>query len=405
MSAKTASAATTTTGTAAQADPGGDPKAKVSRTLRRGRPELYTDYASDMAMLNTPAKRVWTVLLLLGLLVLPFYLGRSLMSLFITVFVFAIGAIGLNLVSGYAGQVSLGHAFFIGLGAFTAAWVGGEGSASLLGLGLDMAIWLPVAGLVPMAVGWLVAPLASRVRGLYLAIVTLGLLFVGGHFFNEFTALTGGPNLGRSAAPPVLFGVDLGSAGTWFGFELTARQQIYFLTLTLLVVAAIIGRNIARSKVGRAFAAVRDRDIAAEVMGVPLARTKRTAFALSSFYAGICGGLISFVQGGRLDPINFAAAEGLFLSVTFLAMVLIGGPATISGSMMGAAFVVFLPRFVENVAHYLPFIGSTGLVSVAQLENILFGVFIVAFLVLEPRGLYGLWLRVRNYWKAYPFSY
>jgi len=378
--------------------------AKTSSRLRRGRPELYTDYAADMAMLNTPAKRLWTVLLLVGLVILPFFLDRSWMSLFVTVFIFAIGAIGLNLVSGYAGQVSLGHAFFIGLGAFTAAYFGGT-DPSYLGLGLDMAIWLPMAGIVPMIVGWAVAPLASRVRGLYLAIVTLGLLFVGGHFFNEFQSLTGGPNLGRTAAPPVLFGVDFSSAGPLLGIEMTSRQRIYFLTLVLLIIMAVLARNLTRSKVGRAFAAVRDRDIAAEVMGVPLARTKQSAFAISSFYAGIAGGLISLASGGRLDPINFAGAEGLFLSVTFLAMVLIGGPATISGSLMGAAFVVFLPRFVETVAHYIPGIGSTGLFSVEQLENILFGVFIVAFLILEPRGLFGLWLRVRNYWKAYPFSY
>lgn len=379
-------------------------RTKASARLRRGRPELYTDYATDMAMLNTPAKRWWTLALIVALLIAPFYLSRATIPLFITVFVYGIGVIGLNLVSGYAGQVSLGHAFFIGLGAFSAAYFGGT-QTQFLGLGLDMAIWLPMAGIVCGVVGWVVAPLASRVRGLYLAIVTLGLLFVGGHVFNEWRSLTGGPELGREAAPPVLFGIEFDRAGTLFGIEMTGTQRTYYLTLVLLIIAAVLGRNLARSKVGRAFAAVRDRDIAAEVMGVPLARTKQIAFAVSSFYAGICGGLIGLVQGGRIDPAAFSSQQGLFLSVTFLAAVLIGGPATISGSLMGTAFVVFLPRAVQAVTHQIAFLGDAGIVTDEQLERILFGAFIVAFLVLEPRGLYGLWLRVRNYWKAYPFSY
>jgi branched-chain amino acid transport system permease protein len=376
---------------------------KASRATLRGRPELYTGYAADQALLNTPAKRLWTGLLVLGAVILPFFLGRDLNSLFTTVFIYAIGAIGLNLVTGYAGQVSLGHAFFLGLGAYTAAVLGGEGTSNVIGFGLDMAIWLPMAGLVPAVVGFVVAPLAARVRGLYLAILTLGLLFVGEHIFKEARSITGGPGVGRAPAEPVLFGFNLYESQTIFGVELRREVLFYLFCFAVMAVMAVLARNLARSRMGRAFAAVRDRDIAAEVMGVPLLSTKQLAFTISSFYAGIAGALLTIVIG-RITPENW----NLFLSIYFLAAILIGGVATISGSIVGAGFVVLMPRIVEWAAGYLPFIGGAGtggFLSVFQLQTILFGSLIVLFLVLEPRGLFGLWLRVRNYWKAWPFSY
>jgi branched-chain amino acid transport system permease protein len=370
----------------------------------RGRPELYTEYGADQALLNTPAKRRFAAVLLLVLVVVPFFLDRDLNGLLTRVFITSIGAIGLNLVTGYAGQVSLGHAFFLGLGAFTAAFLGNEPTGSLRGLGLEMWAWLPLSGLVAAAVGAMVAPLAARVRGLYLAILTLGLVFVGDHIFKEMRTFTGGPGIGRRAAAPIVGGLDLYRRQTILGVEIAGDVLYYFLCLILLLVLGVAARNLARSKTGRSFAAVRDRDIAAEVMGVPLVRTKVVAFTISSFYAGICGALLA-VMYGTIVPENF----GLLLSVDFLAMILIGGVATISGSIVGAAFVVLMPRLVQSLTDVLPFIsrggGGGALLSVDQLQGILFGALIVGFLVLEPRGLYGLWLRVRNYWKAWPFSY
>lgn len=373
----------------------------VSRQLRRGRPALYTEYAADTGLLNTPGKRAWVGVLFVAMLVIPFVTERDLTSLVTIAIVSAIGAIGLNLVTGYAGQVSLGHAFFLGLGAYTAAFFGGE-DPGLRGLGLDMAIWLPLAGLVPAAVGLLVAPLAARVRGLYLAIVTLGLVFLGLHVFSELRSFTGGPGIGRSAAPPTFLGFDLRGSGPVLGVDLAGPERFYLFCLVLLVIGVLAARNLARSRMGRAFAAVRDRDIAAEVMGVPLTRTKVIAFGISSFYAGIAGALLVIANGGYIEPTYF----GLFLSVDFLAMILIGGPATISGSLAGAAFVTLLPRVVRTLGESTGgVVGDSGILSTEQLENVLFGAFIVGFLILEPRGLYGLWMRVRNYWKAWPFSY
>ena len=175
----------------------------------RGRPELFTSYRRDQAPLNTPAKRAWLGLLLVGLLLFPFSVTAELTALGATALLSAVGAIGLNLVTGYAGQVSLGHAFFLGLGAYTAAVLSGDPDGRSLGFGLDMAIWLPAAGLLPALVGLLIAPVAIRLKGLYLAIVTLGLVFIGEHLFRELTAVTGGPGVGGPAAPLPLLSVEL----------------------------------------------------------------------------------------------------------------------------------------------------------------------------------------------------
>jgi len=374
-----------------------------SRTTLRGRPLLYTRYADEMAVFNTSTKRTWVVLLIAAVLVLPFALERDMVSLVSTVFVFAIGGIGLNLLTGYAGQVSLGHAFFLGLGAYTAAVLGGEQDGDVIGLGLDMAIWLPLAGLVPAAVGVAVAPLAARVRGLYLAILTLGLVFIGEHFFKEADSITGGAGVGRAPAEPVFLGVDLFANREILGVRVDRFTVFYFACFVIFLVLAFAARNLTRSRFGRAFAAVRDRDIAAEVMGVPLLRTKTLAFGVSSFYAGIAGALLSIIIG-RITPENW----NLFLSIDFLAVVFIGGVATISGSILGAVFVVMLPKLVEELSVYVPIAGGVGSgapFTVFQLQTLIFGLLIVLFLVLEPRGLYGLWIRIRNYFKAWPFSY
>lgn len=378
----------------------------LSRVLRpdvegsrlRGRPDLYTAYKQDMALLNTPAKRNAVVLLVAATVFAVFVLPNDLVVLLSTAFVLCIGAIGLNLVTGYAGQVSLGHAFFVGIGAYTAAVISGPTDARLLGYGFTfLPVWLLAAGLVTALVGGIIAPIALRLKGLYLAIVTLGLVFLGEHIFKEARPITGGPGVGRPAAVPSFGGGEIAS-GEVFGLVfMTRAQQLYLIVFVLLVGLAILGRNIARSDLGRAFSAVRDRDIAAEVIGVDLTKAKVLAFVLSSFYAGVCGGLL-FTISGFVDPGSF----NLLLSIRFIAMILIGGVATISGSIMGALFVALLPRVSLEIAKRIP--ESIG-VDEILLEGILYGVLIVSFLILEPRGLYGLWVRIRNYWKAWPFSY
>jgi branched-chain amino acid transport system permease protein len=366
----------------------------------RGRPAMYTAYAQDMALLNTGAKRVSIGVILVIALLAPFLFQDDMLRLLAIGCVYAIGAIGLNLVTGYAGQVSLGHAFFIGIGAYTASVVSGDPSdEDVWGLGITfLPVWLLAAGIVAAVVGLVVSPLASRLRGLYLAIVTLGLVFIGEHLFREWDSLTGGVGVGRNGPEPVLFGVDLSRTNQSFSGD----QQMFWLMLVLLAIFAVVGRNIARSAMGRSFAAVRDRDIAAEITGVDVRQVKRRAFVVSSFYAGCAGALLYSILG-YIDPASF----GLLVSVQFIAMILIGGVSTISGSIMGAFFIALLPRLTRELPAYLPFISSsaTETPNVFQVEQLLYGLLIVVFLIFEPRGLFGLWVRIRNYWKAWPFSY
>ena len=370
----------------------------------RGRPLVQTAYSQDMALVNTPGKRRGVLAIIVIALLIPFMLTNDLLLIGTLGMIAAVGAIGLNLVTGYAGQISLGHAFFIGVGAYTGAVLGGNPDGPVVGYGLPIYIWLPAAGIVAAIAGLLVGPIAVRLRGLYLAIVTLGLVFIGEHVFREARSLTGGPGVGRRGPELDVFGIDFGASGSLFGLELAREQRQFFLALAFLVVFAILGRNIARSKVGRAFSAVRDRDVAAAVIGVGLTRHKVMAFAMSSFYAGVAGALFYAVVG-VFEPNTF----GLLLSIQYLAMILIGGVATISGAIMGAIFIQSLSRIAGGIAGMLPFISESaaggGILTVFQLESILYGLLIVGFLIFEPRGLFGIWMRIRNYWKGWPFSY
>ncbi len=410
----------------------------------RGRPLLRTSYQADQALLDTWSKRVMAGLLLVVALLLPLDLVPGLkwassadwMNVFGRVAIFCIAALGLNILTGLAGQVSLGHAFFMGIGAYTAAALGAE-PGPLWGLGLPIWVWLPAAGLVAALVGVLVAPTAVRVRGLYLAIVTLGLVFIGEHLFRNLSFITGGSQSGRNF-PPLQLRVwkeespliDFSTAGSWFGFDLTSQAKTYYFLLALLMVAAVVAKNIARTRAGRAFMAIRDRDVAGEIMGVNEFRYKTIAFAISSFFAGVAGALLaSFVS--RTIPESF----GLFLSIQIIAIVLIGGAGVVTGMVLGSLFVIVLPLLVQNGTEWLTqvarggggfgrsvadFIVATdpfdaGLVSalpgtspglnVFQGNLVLYGLLIIGFIIFEPLGLYGIWLRIRNYWKGWPFTY
>jgi branched-chain amino acid transport system permease protein len=419
---------------------------------------LYTSYEADQAMVNTTTKKAAVLLFMAFLIAIPLFREGSIggpdspigslpgpdflaqgdwLKLLTTVFIFAIGGLGLNILTGLAGQVSLGHAFFMGLGAYVAAVFGMPGGG-LWGLGLPIWVWLPLAGLIPALVGVLIAPTAVRVRGLYLAIVTLGLVFIGEYLWRNLDFITGGSQSGRSHPPfevrlwkeeaPI---ISFNSDGTWFGvFNLSSEAKIYLFLLIITVLFVLFAKNIQRTRVGRAFMSIRDRDIAAEVMGVNEFKYKTLAFAISSFFAGVSGALLaSFV--GRSIPETWI----LFLSVQFIAIVLIGGAGTVSGTLMGSAFVILLPRIIRDLTGWMQdvvqagdsflasifdFFVSTnaadfGLVNTApgvapglgidQLNLVIYGLLIIGFLIFEPLGLYGIWLRIRNYWKGWPFTY
>jgi branched-chain amino acid transport system permease protein len=371
--------------------------AKATRTRPFGRPMLYTAYGQELSLFNTLTKKVMVGLLLVLAALAPFGLVDKDLKLLATACVTAIGAIGLGLITGYAGQVSLGHAFFLAVGAYTAAVISGNPDGRALGYGVqEIWIWLPAAGLVAALAGVIVAPLATRLRGLYLAIVTLGLVFIGEYFLREWSEVTGGSGIGRPAPTPALFGERLDVTGPLF----TRDQKLYWLMLVLLVIFAVAARNIARSRVGRAFNAIRDRDIAAGVMGVNLARYKTVAFAVSSFYAG-CAGALFYVSVGFFVPDSF----NLEMSVLFIAMVLIGGAGTISGAILGAFFFTYLPTLTRQIPSDIISGAATDTPNIFQLQLVLYGALIVGFLIFEPRGLFGLWIRMRNFWKGWPFKY
>ncbi len=397
----------------------------------RFRPGLVTDYRSDAGIFKSVTQRVWFGLLIVLAVFLgaggalgPIKVPSDIMTLLVYALFASIGALGLNIITGMGGQISLGHAFFLGLGAYTAAIMGGVEQTRqavdaatgetitqvvVRGYELDMIIWLPAAGLVAALAGLIVAPVATRLRGLYLAFVTLGLVFLGEHIFREAKTLTGGAGNGRATAKHSLLGFSFDEGGEVLGIYLSKQQKLFFLGLILLLVMGLAAKNLFRSRVGRALAAIRDRDIAAEMMGIPLGKYKLVAFVVSSFYAGIAGALFWAVVG-RLTAEGF----NFLLSIKYIAMIMIGGVATVSGSIMGAFFITFLPKVVEwmasvSVFGFQPFFfiskDPSGMINTFQFEQILFGLFIVGFLILEPMGLYGIWIRVRNYWKGWPFSY
>ncbi len=411
----------------------------------RGRPLLHTSYEDDQAILNTTTKRVVAMFALIVAATLPlgivpglkFLAADDWLRLLSSVAIFAIGGLGLNILTGLAGQVSLGHAFFMGVGAYVAAVLGGAPTVEHIGWELPMWIWLPAAGVVAALVGVAVGPTAVRVRGLYLAFVTLGLVFAGDYLFRNWRSVTGGAQAGRSFPEfhirfwredePLL---DLTSDGPWLGVDLSSEAKTYLFLVALALLFVLVAKNLQRTRVGRAFQSIRDRDVAAEITGVDEFRYKLLAFGISSFFAGVAGALLaSFV--GRLIPERW----DLFLSVQFIAIVLIGGAGTVSGTILGAVFVIVLPRVVEEftlwvqgiveegdslLASVLDFVVATdgsdfGLVntlpgvgpglSVAQLNLVLYGLLIIGFLIFEPLGLYGIWIRIRNYWKGWPFTY
>ena len=431
-----------------------------------GRPLLRTSYKQDAAILPTAFQKgamgVFLLALVLATLGAPFlsaiprfFLGPTWINPITNMMPLAIAALGFAILVGVTGQVSLGHAFFMGVGAYTAVALGGAGDGiracvpfheqmGLLdeggqcGLGLPIWIWLPAAGIMAALVGVVVSPAAVKVRGLYLAIATIGLVFIGLHLGRMLPEFAGDFESGRKW-PKLQFRlwkeetplVDLTEDGKWFGLiHLSEEQKQLLFLMTLVVFFAILAKNIIRSRTGRALQAIRDRDIAAEVMGVPEFKYKLIGFAISSFYAGI-GGALFASYNGRVAPVQWS----LFLSVDFIAILLIGGAGTILGTMLGTVFVELTPEVVKKLTDWLSEqVDGSGLIawiaevlltqgsgdfgpislspaspgwpmSVFFWNFVIYGVLIIIFMIFEPQGLYGIWVRIRNYWKRWPFSY
>ena len=365
---------------------------------------MFVRYEEELRLFKTRHMKLAMLVLVAVWFVVPRILSDFWLLVANYAGVAAIGAIGLNVLTGYTGQVSLGHAFFISVGAYVAGNLGLDSDVPFI-------LWLPACFVAGALIGAVIGPFALRLRGDYLAIITLGLVFVGGHLWDNWDTVTGGGNGVSTAAPVELFGLDF--ADLTIGGESYSRNQgLFWLIWAIVAIVAILVKNIVRTRPGRALQAVRDRDVAAEVIGVSLARYKIAAFSLSSGLAALAGGLYGSLQQ-YVAPNEWT----LVLSITYIAMIIVGGMATVFGSILGAIVVTAIPRLIERYSAEEGFFnslidplvqlgpGDGGIISVFSLNVVIFGLLIVVFLLVEPRGLAALWLRIKAYFKAWPFSY
>jgi branched-chain amino acid transport system permease protein len=347
---------------------------------------LKTSYQADMALYPLPIAR-WAVgaVLAIAFLALPLLLGDYYLSILNLVSVAIVGALGLNILVGYTGQVSIGHGAFMSVGAYTAA---------NLATRLDAPFWisLPLGGLMAAAVGAVVGIPSLRIKGLYLAIATLAGQLIIEWTINHVTWISGGVQASIEVPRPRLFGMVI-----------STQRQMYFFLLVFVVLAIVGVMNLMRTRVGRAFIAIRDQDIAAEIIGINIFRYKLLSFAISSFYAGVTGVLYTYYLGIA----NYEQFQ-ITTSIDYLAMIIIGGLGSVLGSVFGAIFVTMLPIFLRITMETFGglFFSSGALLNIVpNLRLIVFGLLIIVFLVVEPEGLNRLWRNIRSYFRVWPFAY
>ncbi|MEV6108351.1 branched-chain amino acid ABC transporter permease [Streptomyces sp. NPDC051940] len=348
---------------------------------------------------RTATRSAWWLLLLLP----PFYLSTFWLQTGLFAMAFVIAAIGLNLLVGTAGQLSLGHAFFLAVGAYGYIWLADEphdaGATSLNGLGLPPLLALIGAVLLAGLAGAAFSPVSGRLKLMYLGVATMALVFIGGHVMLNATSVTGGFN-GRSVPAMELFGLPLDDSGpdvVLLGVPFGALERLWYFGLLLVALALFTARNLLNGRAGRALGALRDSEVAASVMGVHPARHRAAAFTVSSMYAGAGGALLALAVQ-RVVPEQF----GLLLSMDLLAMIVIGGLGSAAGAAAGAVFVAVLPQVLGYYAADLPLIdppGTPGGFSPAEVARFLYGAALVLVLLFIPGGLVSLrlpaWLRGR----------
>jgi branched-chain amino acid transport system permease protein len=347
---------------------------------------LKTSYEADMALYPLPIAR-WTVaaLAVVFFLLIPLSLHEYYLSIANLVSIAVIGALGLNILVGYTGQVSIGHGAFMSVGAYTAANLANR-------LDSPWPVNLLAGGLMAAAIGGIVGIPSLRIKGLYLAIATLAGQLIIEWTINHVTFISGGVQASIEVARPRLGTVVLSSQ----------RDMYYFLLF--FVALAIVGTlNLMRTRVGRAFIAIRDQDIAAEIIGINIFRYKLLAFAVSSFYAGVTGVLYTYYLGIA----NYEQFQ-IGVSIDYLAMIIIGGLGSVLGSVFGAIFVTLLPiviRYAMEAFGGAFFEQQTVLNLIPNLRLMMFGALIIFFLIVEPEGLNRLWRNIRSYFRVWPFAY
>ncbi len=343
--------------------------------------DFRASYAEDMAIFETGFARWALAVFLVGLFALPQFGTTFWLDVANRIGIAVIAALGLNILTGFTGQISLGNAAFLSVGAYATAALAGKA-------GLPMPVVIPLAGLATALVGMVFGIPSLRLKGLYLAMATLA-----AHFLVEFTvthwdSMTGGVN-----------GISVPVASL-AGFEFGSDRRLFYLIMPSAIALLLFAKNLFRTKVGKAFVAIRDHDISAEVMGVNVYKYKLLSFGVSSFYVGVAGSLLAY-QARLISPENFP----ITVAIDHLGMIIIGGMGSILGSILGAVFITLLPEALRILTGALSdtFPPLVGLF--ASLRMGIFGLTIVLFLIFEPDGMAARWHHIKNYWKLYPFSY
>jgi branched-chain amino acid transport system permease protein len=346
-----------------------------------------------LAALRRPGTIAMLVAWAIALLT-PFYLEAFWLQTGLFAMSAAIGAIGLTILTGTTGQLSLAHAFFAAVGAYGYCYFSGEkglGVNAATGLGLPPVVALVLAVALAGVAGALYSPISGRLRGIYLGIASIGLVFIGQHILFNATDLTGGFN-GRDAEPFSVPGFSFSNSDpelTIAGVPFEQLERLWYLGLVLLAIAYYYARHLVDGRPGRALETVRDSEVAAAVMGVDVTRYKAAAFTVSSMYAGLSGVLLALIFN-RIVPEAF----GLNLSVEFLAMIVIGGLGSVRGAVLGGIFVSMLPKVLDKYSDSLPFLATAGSgtgVEPGQAARFAFGAAIVAVLLFAPGGIGSLW--------------
>jgi branched-chain amino acid transport system permease protein len=345
--------------------------------------QFKSTYASDLQMLPILQDRIFVIaLLVFAFFLAPYVVSDYLfLSILIPFLILALAAIGLNLLVGYCGQISIGHAAFMAVGAYAAY------NLALRVPQLNFLVVLVLSGLIAAAAGLLFGIPSLRIKGLYLAVATLAAQFFMDWLFARVKWFT---NYAPSVSPAP---IEL------FGWKVDTPVHKYLFLLSVLVVFTLIARNLVRSHIGREWMAIRDMDVAAEVIGIRPVYAKLTAFAVSSFFVGVAGALWGFVHLGAWEPLAF----DLTLSLNLLFMIIIGGMGSLLGSYFGAAFIVALPILLNQIPAMLGVPISTAMAS--HLELMIFGALIIFFLIVEPQGLARLWAIGKEKLRLWPFPH
>ena len=348
--------------------------------------DMKRDYYEDIQLLDSKILWFWFLMLIAALITFPLIAPNYYIYMANYMAINVIVTVGLNILVGYTGQISLGHAGFFAIGAY--------GTVLLMtALHLPFLLAIVVAAFIAAFFGFVLGLPALRLEGPYLAIATLGFGMAITQVIGRWQVFGGRMGL---ETPDLSIGP----------FAIDTDRQLYFVIVTIAFLLILAARNLMKTRVGRAFIAIRDSDIAAETMGVNLTLYKTLAFAVSAFYAGVAGGLMAFLLG-FINPSSF----NFILSIYFLAFVIVGGLGSILGSIMGGVVMTWLLLVLDKVQE-LPYLGAVlisfserwmNLAGLPNIASIIFGLIIILLVVFEPLGLYGFWIRTKIYWKTWPF--